>query len=255
MPKLKTTKDYALFHLSDTNRGISPRHIRKIKTSMEMYGWIPAFPMLVKPATKGLEVVDGQHRLTVSKDLDIPVWYVEIDRDFDVAGINNGAEAWRISDYCNCFVNSGKYAYVEVMEFAEKHGLGICDAAGLLAGTIRFTNVSREFKDGSYQITDREHADKVANIYSGLRAAFRCPVNQSLFYAIVAISRVDSVDIQRLIKNAERNPDRFIKCSTRDSALKMLEDVYNYHARGDKYPLQINAENAMRDRSPCKAKN
>ncbi len=79
-----------------------------------------------------------------------------------------------------------------------------------------------------------------------------CSQNQSLRYALIAIARVPGVDYKRLIRNAEKNPERFVKFGSRDGALTMLEFVYNYAAHGAKFPLKIAAENAMKERNPAK---
>jgi len=251
---LRSTKDYKLFSVSDANRSVDPLHIRKLKDSMAEYGWIPAFPMLVHRTRRGLEIVDGQHRFFVAKDLDIAVWFVECENGYDVARINQPQCPWKTRDYAESFTKRGVQAYAEAMEFAEKNGLTIGDAAALLAGTIHFGNIAQQWKSGDFVIKDREHAERVAYLYVSLRQISRAAVDRAMRLALIAVARVSDIDYIRLIRNAEALPERLVKYATRDAALDMLEEVYNYRIRGSKFPLKVMAENAMRDRSAAAKK-
>lgn len=248
-PKLRSSRDYSLFTESDTNRGINPSHARKLKKSMQEYGWIPAFPMLVHRTGKGLEVIDGQHRLSVAKELQLAVWFVELENGYDVARINAPQVPWKIADYGHSFANRGMSDYEEVVAFAEANGVTIGDAACLLAGNTCFSNIVTAWKSGNYKVTDREHAGLVAFLYTSIRKITRASVDKSLRLALIAIARIPGVDLRRLIRNSERLSERFVKFATREGALLMLEDVYNYGGRGAKIPLRTAAENAMRERS------
>ena len=248
-PKLRSTKDYTLFSVSDSNRGINPRHVRKLKISMTAYGWIAAFPMLVHRTDKGLEIVDGQHRFFVAKELGIAVWFVELEDGYDVARINEPQVPWKVADYANSFANRGNAEYQGVIDFAAANGMTIGDSAALLDGNTNYSNVATEWRSGQYKITDREHADTVAFLYTTIRRITREKVDKSLRLALISVARVPGIDLQRLARNASRLPERFIKFATREGALLMLEDVYNHHQRGDKFPLKTAAENAMHERN------
>ena len=253
-PTLRSTKDYALFTMSKSNRDVDPGHMRKLKPSMSEYGWIPAFPMLVTRNSKGnLEIIDGQHRYSLAVELGLPVWFVELEHGYDVAKINNPQVPWKTKDYAVSFSHRGVGDYEEVLDFAAANRVPISDAAAMLAGTTTYANVRKDWIAGTYRITDRQHAARVAYLYNNIRhiGGSSC-VDQSLRHALIAIARVPRLDYKRLIRNAAKNPERFVKFGTRDGALAMLEYVYNYAAHGAKFPLKIAAENAMKGRNPAK---
>jgi hypothetical protein len=253
-PTLRSTKDYSLFTVSTCNRDVDPGHMRKLKPSMSEYGWIPAFPMLVRRTSKGgLEIIDGQHRFSLAVELGLAVWFVELEMGYDVARINNAQVPWKTRDYAVSFSHRGVEDYAEVLDFAAENNVPISDAAAMLAGTIIFGNVRKDWIAGTYKITDRKHAERVAYLYNNIRQiSGRMSVDQSLRYALIAIARVPGVDYKRLIRNAAKNPERFVKFGSRDGALTMLEFVYNYAAHGAKFPLKIAAENAMKERNPAR---
>ncbi len=242
---LKTTRDYSQFIVSDTNRSVDSRHIRKLMDSMGEYGWIPAFPMLVHRTGCGMEIIDGQHRFFVAKALGLPVWYVECENGYDVARINRPQCPWKLMDYAENFAKRGVESYAEALEFAEKNGMTIGDAAALLGGTTSYSNIREAWMSGEYQITDRNHAERVAYLYTSLRGISREAVDRAMRLALIAVARVPGIDYRRLVRNAKALPDRLVKYATRDAALDMLEEVYNYRHSGNKYPLKVAAQNAM----------
>ena len=249
-PKLRATKDYRLFSVSKHNRDINPGHLRKLKPSMEEYGWIPAFPMLVRRTAKGLEILDGQHRFSVARELGLAVWFVECDDGFNIPLINASQVPWRTLDYAESFSKCGKGDYSEVIAFAEIHQMQIGDAAALLAGTTSFPNIRKCWIAGTYRITERDYAERVAYLYTSIREMTHATVDKSLRLALIAIARVPGVDYARLVRNAARLPERFMKFATREGALQMLEAVYNY-GRREHVGIKVAAENAMRDRNPA----
>lgn len=249
-PKLRATKDYQLFSVSKHNREINPSHLRKLKPSMQEYGWIPAFPMLVRRTAKGLEILDGQHRFSVARELGLAVWFVECDNGFNIPRINASQVPWRALDYAESFSKCGKGDYGEVVTFAETHQMQIGEAAAILAGTTSFTNVRKAWIAGTYRITDRNHAERVAYLCTSIREITRTSGDKSLRLALIAISRTPGVDYARLVRNAARLPERFVKFATREGALQMLEAVYNY-GRREHVGIKVAAENAMRDRNPA----
>jgi hypothetical protein len=248
---LRNTKDYSLFSVSDVNRGVDGNHLRKLEISMKEYGWIPAFPMLVHRTKRGLEIVDGQHRFYVAKNLGISMWFVETENGFDVAKINAPQCPWKVKDYAESFAKRDVESYVEAMEFAEKHKMQIGDAAALLAGTTSYSNIRKSFVSGEFKVTDRVNAHRMGYLYTEMRDIGRFAVDQSMRLALMAVARVPGIDLGRLVRNARRQPEKLIKYGTREGALNALEEIYNFGARGGKFHLKISAENAMRDRNPA----
>lgn len=249
MSKSSSTTNYAMFTVSKENRDVDPKHLRKLKPSMVAYGWIEAFPMLVKKTKLGLEIVDGQHRFFIAQELGIEVWYKVDAEDYDVARINAGQVPWNTRNYAESYAKRGHPEYAEVLAFAGANRMSTSQAAALLAGQSNFSNVRDEWRTGKYKITDRDHAEKVAYLYTKIREIMHASVDKSLSLALIAIARVPEIDLQRLLHNAAQIPERFVKFGTRDGALAMLEFVYNYRTRGNRVALKVMAENVMHQRN------
>lgn len=249
-PRLRATKDYAMFKANKANRRIEDAHLRKLRPSMQQYGWIPSFPMTVLKNGDGrFSILDGQHRFTLAQDLGLSVWFVEVDHEYDVPKINGGQVPWNTAAYAGNFADRGMKDYAEVIAFADDHGVSIGFAAHLLAGQTGFSNIRHAFRDGEYRVVDREYANKVAFLYNEIKAEIHRAVDKSLLLALMAVVRVDGFEPERLMSGVRKLPERVQKFGTRDGALEMLEYLYNYGRRGPKVALKVAAENAMNARN------
>ena len=253
-PKLRSTKDYSLFKLTNKNRPIDARHVKKLSASMQAYGWLPSFPMTCKKDGDKLVIEDGQHRFALAKELGLAVWFVDLgNTQVDIPTINAGCVPWSFSHYIGSFAGRGLPDYQELIEFHAEHQVPLLTAAAILAGTCSDSNVYAFIRAGTYKIKDRDYAGRVAAIYSELRKMNKARVKEPMLQAIAAVARVKDIDLAALIKNIHRSPELLKEHSTRDGALEVLESIYNF-GRRIRVPLKIAAENAMRERNVIKKK-
>lgn len=251
---IKSTKNYRLFKLTDENRPVNLKKHRRLKESMQQYGWLRCFPMAcVRNGDNHLIVKDGQHRLAFAEELGLAVNYYVEEVDFDVAKVNCTPEKWTLRDYAKKWATNGKKPYEEGLEFAEMHGLPIGTAFALLGGTTTFGNIQTCFISGDFKVKDVDWANGVASIYVALVDLSREMRNARCIEACMAVCRVDGFDAERLIKGAKRCRDKLASYSTRDAYLEMFELVYNF-GRKQLVPLKINAIQAMRERNVSNVK-
>ena len=254
--KLRVTKDYKMFLECKENRPVDLGKRKDLRCSMQENGYLTAYPLHCVRNGKGLVVRDGQHRLAIAMELGLPVWYVVCNDDAAISQINSTQRPWRLPDYAGSYAAQGKKEYAELLSFAEQHGLPLSTCTHILSnrgGRFSSTDLQRTFKGGGFTITSRGVADRVARIYGAFGKL--CPAVKTYLFAqaLFAFCQVGDIDDARLISGAKRWPERLMKYGTRDGYLAMLEEVYNY-GRHTKYPLKIEAENAMRSRNVCQAK-
>ena len=250
VPKVSCTKNYQLFERSADNRILNePKH-KRLRKSLEMYGFIPGYPIVcIRNGDKHLVVRDGQHRLAFAQTLGLPVYYIVIENDFDISRVNNTQVIWTPRNHAETFAAQGKKEYQAGLEFADQYRLPVATAFALLAGTSGFTNAAPAFYDGTFRAKDRPWAEAVASIYSHLIFLASRIRNARLLEACMAVCRVKEFDCQRLFQNAERCRDKLVSYSTREAYLEMLEVVYNY-GRKSLVALKIAALTAMKERNP-----
>lgn len=62
-----------------------------------------------------MEVIDGQHRLAVARELGLPITYTFDDSDIDVAELNSTSKSWKVEDYIHKYAESGYQSYKQLL--------------------------------------------------------------------------------------------------------------------------------------------
>jgi len=247
--KIQTTKDYRLFQRhSNENRCLNMKKHKKLMESMKLYGFLACFPIVVCEDNSVLVIKDGQHRHMIAESLGLPIHYVIVKEDFDIAIVNSAAKTWQLIDYAEKHAANGKNDYREGLDFSQTHGLPIGTAFSLLAGTTSFGNFQAAFIDGNFKVKDRKWAESVASLYgpmSGLSPSLR---NARFTEACMAVCRTDGFDLRRMLRCAERCRELLVSYSTKDAYLEMLEKVYNFGQK-NLIGLKSLAQMAMRTRN------
>jgi hypothetical protein len=125
IPKLQRTKNYSQFFYTKENRDVDILHLKPqhkaLRESMQQYGFLPAFPLMVRTQNGRFAVVDGQHRLTFAKELGLEVFFVIDDKDVNISAVNQAQANWSPKDYANRWAHAGRPDYVEAIAFANEH--------------------------------------------------------------------------------------------------------------------------------------
>jgi hypothetical protein len=246
--KINSTKNYRLFTRSSDNRDTNPGRRRRLKLSMQKYGFLPYFPIVCKRVDGKLVVMEGQHRLAIAETLGIAVHWVEADKDFDIAEVNSTAEVWRVRDYAEKFSKNGLTAYTDGLEFAKTHRLPITIAFALLSGNATWSSVVGQFISGAFKIKDRPYAEMVAGLYGPLTALSPDIKNARCLQACIAVCRVKEFEPGRLIHGATKCREKLVSYSTREAYLGLFEELYNFN-RQRLFGLRAAATQVMRSRS------
>lgn len=242
-----------MFSRSADNRPSDMKKHKKLQQSMERYGYLKSFPIVVRKEGDVYIVKDGQHRLMIAQKLGLEVWWVEEDVDFDIAAINSTAKTWVLKDYAERYAEGGLADYQEGLDFAKSHGLALGTAFALLAGTTTFSNIHDNFIDGTFQVKDRAWADAVIGIYVPLSTMSSDLKNVRFIEACMAVCRVPSFCPTRLLQGAKKCREKLVSYSTRDAYLDMIEAIYNY-GRTQLVGLKSLATMAMRERNAATKK-
>lgn len=92
------TTNYAQFKINKKNREISKVNIRGIKESILQRNLLHLRPILVNAS---MEVIDGQHRLEVARQLNLPIYFVISGQSVvdDMALLNGYQKNWTTEDF------------------------------------------------------------------------------------------------------------------------------------------------------------
>ena len=167
------TKDYSKFKSLMGNRILNPRNIKKIKLAIEK-------KQLVCPicVNEKYEIIDGQHRFEVCKDLNIPLHYY-VAKGYglnEVQILNDNQSNWTAKDYLDSYCERQFPEYLKMREFLSKFkGIGMSNAIMILQNKVNGQYVNKGncskkedykiniFNNGTFVCTDIHKSYKVAN--------------------------------------------------------------------------------------------
>jgi len=253
---VRKATQYNMFHLSEKNRVLNIKRHSKLKESFKKFGFIAAYPIIVKNINGKLVIYDGQHRLHFAKEFKVPVYYVEIDGAFDendIAVINNTQKKWQYSDYAECYEKQGKKEYSNLLDFNKEFKIPLHTCVALLSGTHNLNDGKKnKYYNGDFKIEDMDFAINVARIINATRLfpTFKCSTNSRLVRAIASCSNVKNFDVERMIDRIKACPEKLINYSIKDDFISMLERIYNHKMRTAKwFPLALEAKRKDQERS------
>lgn len=116
--------NYDLFQFFDGNRPLKT-HIKKIVKSIEKYGNLTIG--LVAKFKNKYYILDGQHRFTTCKEMNIPFEFklIDITEKDDIlriiSALNSTSAKWSGEDYLNGWATEGKRAYIKLAELRKKY--------------------------------------------------------------------------------------------------------------------------------------
>jgi hypothetical protein len=119
---IKQTTNYQLFKKHESNRAIDETNLKKLRNSVQSRNLLEYRPILVDV---NFRIIDGQHRLEIAKELQLPIYYqVQEDlKDEDIILLNANQKNWGFDDYLNFFMNKGYEHYIRLNQYCLKHKL------------------------------------------------------------------------------------------------------------------------------------
>jgi hypothetical protein len=254
-PKLQVTKNYDMFELCEFNRDV--KNTKALRASMLEFGFIPAYPLhVVRNGGVKLKIKAGHHRLTVAKELGIPVFYIVCEDTATIHQLETPTGTWSVHDYLESYVRCGLAPYIAVKDFMDRTGICLQHSIAMLGGhTAGSNNFKAAFKSGTYKTGDTTHAEQVGAIVVALSGVNRAVAVNSLFvHALSRIVRVQQFDSLTFVHRCQLNPGMVQKQPNLSAYSNMIELVYNWHSQS-KVPLVFLADELARVRSATFAKH
>ncbi len=164
MSQIQKTKSYEIFKKLDGNRGIEKGHVRRLKEAVEKENCLHLHPIVVN---KKMEIIDGQHRLEVAKQLGLDIFYINGENVSDVHLIDSNVnqKTWEVANYINYFsIREKNPVYIELEKMLTTTNLFPKSLLTLLLGSIG--NATLEFlKTGKFRLPVNFSAEKIIQEY------------------------------------------------------------------------------------------
>lgn len=161
--KVFSTTDYNYFKKLIGNRNVEK--YAKLKENIERDGQL--VPVVVNEKQ---EVLDGQHRIVILKELQRPVEFVvKKGGNFSsVISMNTAQKNWATKEYIEAFAKQGNEDYSQMLKVSDEFPnlnltVVICGLAGIRTGT--FGRLRKNFIEGRWRVTNSVQFYAFANFY------------------------------------------------------------------------------------------
>lgn len=237
VPAIQTTKSYGSFRFIRGNREILPGHLERLKEAISKRNLLPYNPILVN---QDFQIIDGQHRFTICRDLGLPVYYLQVPglNINDVMEINTHTRGWTTGDFVEAYIKLGYVEYTKLKQFVETHETTYPVAAQLLMQGVSYSrqeNSILSIKSGKFKAMYSEFAETVFQMLHDIKpyAAFNPLVKRDLVGACARLIWLGSkvFDPDTLVKKLQFSGAKIEPRPTIQMYVLHLEDLYNYKNR------------------------
>ena len=224
--QVKETKNYEMFSSIKGNRPKNQLHLSRLKKSMEE-------ELLVSPivVNEKYQVIDGQHRLQISTELNLPVRYIVCEGYGldEVHRLNQNGKNWTTPEFIEGYANMGYKDFIYLRDFTERMGLNVSSAITLLGDEGGKANQS--IKNGTWTITNKDRAEKIGNWVSIIQPYFSRGKQDVFVRALIRLYNNPNFEFSVLISKISKQPTSLVPCVNVEQYLTLLEDIYNYRNR------------------------
>lgn len=234
---IQETTDYGQFKFLNNNRELSKPHKAAIKKAIEEVGNLTKVtPILVN---ENMEIIDGQHRFSVCKDLGLPVYYSVVSGIGikEARHMNILQRNWNVLDFAKSYADSGNPNYQKYLRLREDYKFSHSVTLAALYGPASKGNRSlglATFRKGNMEITDEMYAkaQKRLDILQEIGEHTGLATSGKVFaYAVFKIADSDNYDHDRMIVKISERAHTLEKYALLSDQLRQLEEVYNFSSQ------------------------
>jgi len=234
--QVHTTTDYGKFRLLNGNRKLKSLHMQRLKKSMQ-----EEYLFTIITVNEFLEIIDGQHRFHVAKELALPINYV-IKPGYGINQVqkyNITNEKWKIEDYLDSYCREGIREYIIFQEFIQRHNINIPIGMILLCSTDSGPKIE-DFKNRRLRIKNLHEADEKAKKLKELEKYCSLVFDRSFVAALGFLVKHPDFNFNELVLKFKIHGDLDGKVKRdKEAYIADLEKVYNYGRKNGKVNLRF----------------
>lgn len=223
--QVKETKNYEMFTSLLGNRIMNELHLNRLTKSMEE-------ELLVSPiiVNEKNQVIDGQHRLKVSKILGLPVRYIVCEGYglSEVQRLNQNSKDWKMIDFISGYAQLGNKEYQYLMKFHEDSGLTITTCVTLLSNSGSATN---DIRNGVWVAKHKKRANTIYEWLQILRPYYASIERKGFVMALMHMYKREEFNFSQFVSKVSIQPTALVDCVRTEEYITLFESIYNYKSR------------------------
>lgn len=226
---MEKTRNYGSFTRLDCNRPVVESHVRDIMESIKQNNMLHLFPIVV---SQDDVVFDGQHRLEAAKRLGVDIYYNVVDLKMEDIIRMNVNRNWRVGDFFNFAVMTGKPEYIKLNEFMKANDLTLRIALQVLVGGG--DGALKKFRDGDFIFEPESFGQNVSLCWETIRYIEKMNgksqylVSGKFWKALIKLFNHHLFKMDKWKHNLEKMVMRVKPCTSCDEYCIMLMSIYNW---------------------------
>jgi hypothetical protein len=179
-----------------------------------------------------METIDGQTRLEICKQLNIPVQYTIVPglRIEDCVRLNATAHNWQLIDYIRSYAKRGFVNYIELLklleEYVEKNKITARVVITVYQGYMSSTN-NKSITEGKLDRIGESEARKILEFLKCFDTTRVHGSRSNLYSGLKALYHMDKIDNSILIRQYDKYGREISGITDIADAVRQLEYVYN----------------------------
>lgn len=224
IPVVHKTTDYAMFKNFTANRPVTDN--RELKHVISIRNKLKYNPITVD---KNLTVINGQHRLRIAKELQVPIYYM-IDPEGtieDVQKVNIGTRNWDTHNHVDYFAHQGVQEYEFLQKLKQISGLTLTLAISTFVKNQKQSKLSG-YRSGKieFKFSDKECLDLAKKLGRIIEFVKQTKGSRSIrvyfYYGLIRFCTQYDFDPEEFCKKIANSFDHY------DNALKTA-DISKVH--------------------------
>ena len=233
--KIHFTNDYARFNMINGNRQLNEGKIKRIIKEIEDGNdMLRYYPIQVKENKERLDILDGQHRFWICRNLRRPVFYILITEEksmTDIAKVNSNVEKWKSADFINCYVQLGNKNYELIRDFLETYGISLSVVLIMLSKGSpgvegSHPEIGEDFKNGNFVVKYYDEAVKLAELCKQFES-FANWRSRAFVIAIYRVVKAGLVPLKDVHDAWKKRPEMLTEQANYKSYVSILEQILN----------------------------
>jgi hypothetical protein len=225
------TNDYSKFKSKDGNRNLNELHLKRLTQSIKQNDLLHANPILVN---ENYEIIDGQHRFNVCRQLNKPVHYVKVKGLglSEIQILNANAKNWKLEDYIDGYCSMGMQEYCYLKALITKTNLGITP---LLSMFTYYNGTScDDLKNGQLILNFKNRGLIILEWIKDWVKFYQGGDRRSFIYALIQLYNVKGYSHEKMMQKIKYQSTKLVDCTNTKTYLALLEEIYNFKERGEK---------------------
>jgi hypothetical protein len=225
------TNDYSKFKSKDGNRNLNQLHLKRLTESVKQNDLLHANPILIN---EKYEIIDGQHRFNVCRQLNKPVHYVKVKGLglSEIQILNANSKNWKSEDYIDGYCSMGMSEYCYLNKLLSDTKLTVNSLLNMFATDDGESSI--KLKNGELVLHNKKRGLIILQWLKDWEGFYEGTNRRSFIRALVYLYGIGGYDHKKMMNKMKYQSPKLVHTEYMKTYLAMLEEIYNFKERNEK---------------------